>query len=97
MRTWRVQNAKARFCALLEASLKEGPQMITKRGNEVAVLVSDEEWRRLQKVTGPTLKYLLLLDGSRAEMPLPPRGGLRRRPPSRFPIEVGIQNPLEDP
>jgi prevent-host-death family protein len=32
MRSWQVQEAKARFSELLEASLKEGPQVVTKRG-----------------------------------------------------------------
>ena len=31
-KTWQVQEAKARFGELLEASLKEGPQIVTKRG-----------------------------------------------------------------
>ena len=48
MRTWPVQDAKARFSEFLEASRKEGPQIVTRRGVEAAVLVPIEEWRRLQ-------------------------------------------------
>jgi antitoxin Phd len=47
MRTWQVQDAKARFSELLDATLNEGPQMVTRRGVEAAVLVPIEEWRRL--------------------------------------------------
>ena len=47
MRRWQVQDAKARFSEFLEASLKEGPQVVTRRGAEAAVLVPIEEWRRL--------------------------------------------------
>jgi antitoxin Phd len=36
---WRVQDAKARFSEFLEASLREGPQVVTRSGVEVAVLV----------------------------------------------------------
>ena len=79
MRTWQVQDAKARFSEFLEASLKEGPQVVTKRGIETAVLVPVDEWRRLHKAARPTLKELLLADAPRAEIPVPPRGRLRRR------------------
>lgn len=39
MRTWPVQEAKARFSEFLEACIADGPQMVTKRGAEAAVLV----------------------------------------------------------
>ena len=81
MRQWQVQDAKARFSELLEASLKEGPQLVTKRGVEAAVLVPVQEWRRLQRCARPTLKELLLAGTPRGEIPVPPRGRLRRRPP----------------
>ncbi len=42
-RTWQVQDAKARFSELLETSLAEGPQVVTKRGVEAAVLVPIEQ------------------------------------------------------
>ncbi|HSS48613.1 MAG TPA: type II toxin-antitoxin system Phd/YefM family antitoxin [Thermoanaerobaculia bacterium] len=78
---WPVQDAKARFSELLEASLNEGPQIVTRRGVEAAVLVPFEEWRRLQSSARPTLKELLLADTSRAEIPVPPRRRWRRRTP----------------
>ena len=82
MRTWQVQDAKARFSELLEASLKDGPQVVTRRGVEAAVLVPVEEWRRLQKAARPTLKELLLAEAPRAEIPIPRRGQRRRRTPA---------------
>ena len=60
MKTWPVQDAKARFSEMLEDCLKHGPQLVTKRGNEAAVLVPIEEWRRLRGVPVRTLKDLLL-------------------------------------
>jgi len=84
MRTWPVQDAKARFSEFLDATLKEGPQVVTKRGVETAVLVPVEEWRRVQRAARPTLKELLLADAPRAEIPVPPRGRRRRRPPARI-------------
>jgi antitoxin Phd len=82
MRKWQVHDAKARFSELLDASLSEGPQIVTKRGVETAVLVPVEEWRRLQQTARPTLKQLLLADLPRLDDPLPPRGGRRRRNPA---------------
>ena len=80
-RRWPVQDAKARFSELLEASLKDGPQIVTRRGVEAAVLVPFEEWRRLQSSARPTLKELLLAETPRAEIPVAPRGPWRRRTP----------------
>ena len=38
MQTWPVQDAKARFSEFLEKCLTDGPQMVTRRGAEAAVL-----------------------------------------------------------
>ena len=80
MKIWPVQDAKARFSELLETCLREGPQMVTKRGAEAAVLVPMDDWRRLQRSARPTLKALLLADEPRAELQVPARGRRRRRP-----------------
>jgi antitoxin Phd len=79
MHTWSVQDAKARFSEFLDTCLSEGPQMVTKRGAETAVLIPVEEWRRLQSAARPSLKQLLLSDSARAELILPIRGQGKRR------------------
>jgi antitoxin Phd len=79
MHAWPVQDAKARFSEFLETCLADGPQMVTKRGGEAAVLVPVDEWRRLQAAARPSLKELLLSDTGRAELVLPSRGRARRR------------------
>lgn len=79
MQVWPVQDAKARFSEFLEACLSDGPQMVTKRGAEAAVLVPVEVWRRLQDAARPSLKQLLLSDAGRADLVLPARGHARRR------------------
>jgi len=81
---WPVQDAKARFSELLDTCLREGPQIVTKRGTEAAVLVAMEDWRRLQHSARPTLKELLLADEPRAEIAVPARGKRRRRTPKAF-------------
>ena len=81
MSHWQVQDAKARFSELLETCLEQGPQVVTKRGVETAVLVPIDQWRRMEAAR-PTLKQLLLAAEPRFELPIPPRGQLRRRSPT---------------
>ena len=79
MRAWPVQDAKARFSEMLETCLREGPQIVTKRGAHAAVLVPATDWRQLQRAAKPTLKELLLTNDARGELNVPARGGRRRR------------------
>ena len=80
MHTWPVQDAKARFSEFLDACLVEGPQMVTRRGAEAAVLVPVQEWRRMQSAARPSLKQLLLFDQARTDLIVPQRGQAKRRP-----------------
>ena len=84
MRIWPVQDAKARFSEFLEASLTQGPQLVTRRGVEAAVLVPVAQWRRLQQGAQRSLKELLLASEPRAERLAPPRRRHKRRAPVRF-------------
>ncbi|MBI2820577.1 MAG: type II toxin-antitoxin system Phd/YefM family antitoxin [Acidobacteria bacterium] len=79
MGSWQVQDAKARFSEFLNATLKKGPQIVTRRGVETAVLVPFAEWRRMQQAARPGLKALLLGPGPTFENLVPPRGALRQR------------------
>jgi antitoxin Phd len=79
MTVWPVQHAKARFSELLDACQREGPQVVSRRGTEAAVLVPIEQWRRLQASARPSLKQLLLAPDARANELVPPRGRVRRR------------------
>lgn len=51
-RAWSVAEAKSHLSELLQEVVSEGPQVITRRGNEVAVVVSLDEWRRKSRRTG---------------------------------------------
>ena len=83
-KTWQVQEAKARFSALLETSLAEGPQIVTKRGVAAAVLVPIDQWRRLEQMTKPDLKELLLAPEARTDTLTPPREKRRHRESLNF-------------
>jgi prevent-host-death family protein len=78
MGSWQVQDAKARFSEFLDAAIKKGPQVVTRRGIETAVLAPIGEWNRLQKAARPSLKDLLLAPGTRFENLFPERHKLRR-------------------
>lgn len=81
-RTWALQDAKARFSELIDACRRDGPQMVTRRGGEAAVVVSVDEWRRLQAAARPSMRDWLLAEEPRFEFSLPDRRGYKRRPPS---------------
>jgi antitoxin Phd len=83
VRSWQLQDAKSRFSEFLNAALKKGPQVVTRRGVETAVLVPIEEWRRMQQATRPSIKELLL-SGPRFDDIVPPRRKWKRRPPVEF-------------
>jgi prevent-host-death family protein len=83
MKVWPVQDAKARFSEMLETCVAEGPQIVTKRGEEAAVLVPAAQWRRMT-AAHPSLKVLLMSDAGRGEIAIPPRGHARRRSVPRF-------------
>lgn len=79
MNCWQLKEAKARFSELLDAALKDGPQVITRDGVEQAVLVSIEEWHRLQRGRQPNIKELLMAEGPRFGEIVPKRGGWKSR------------------
>lgn len=44
---WQLQDAKQRFSELVRLAEQAGPQIVTRHGTEVAVVISAEEYRRL--------------------------------------------------
>jgi antitoxin Phd len=56
---WQLQEAKQRFSELVRHARAHGPQVVTRHGEEVAVVVSIEEYRRLTDEL-PSFKEFLL-------------------------------------
>ncbi len=79
---WQVQEAKARFSAVLDAAEEEGPQIVTRRGVETAVIVPIEQWRLLTQRQSRyrSVKEWLLAPEARGDVPLPDRQAFRLRP-----------------
>ena len=47
MRRWQLQEAKNKLSEVVEEAIKNGPQLITRRGVASVILLSCEEYRRL--------------------------------------------------
>jgi prevent-host-death family protein len=45
---WQVQEAKQRFSELIRAAQSDGPQVVTRHGQEIAVVIDIVEYRHLQ-------------------------------------------------
>jgi prevent-host-death family protein len=56
---WQLQEAKQRFSELVRRAVVEGPQVVTKHGEETAVVVSIEEYRRLSRDRPDFREFLL--------------------------------------
>lgn len=55
---WQIQEAKMRFSELLRAVAADGPQTITRHGEDVAVVITVDEYREL---VGPAPDFKALL------------------------------------
>lgn len=44
---WKLQDAKSKFSEVIRKTLEEGPQTITRHGEEVVVIVPAREYQRL--------------------------------------------------
>lgn len=47
MRNWQLQEAKNKFSEVVEGAIREGPQVVTRRGVETAVVLSYSEYRKM--------------------------------------------------
>ena len=47
MHTWQLQEAKSRFSEVVDLTLKEGPQLVTRRGEEAVVILAATDYHRL--------------------------------------------------
>lgn len=56
---WQVQEAKQRFSELVRRALDEGPQVVSRRGEDVVVVLAKSEFDRL-KTTKLGFKQFLL-------------------------------------
>jgi prevent-host-death family protein len=56
---WQIQDAKQRFSEMIRAVAADGPQVITRHGEDVAVVVDIGEYRRLTRPAADLAGILL--------------------------------------
>ena len=56
---WQIQEAKQRFSELIRSVQSDGPQFVTKHGEDVAVVMDIGEYRRLKGETMNFVEFLL--------------------------------------
>ena len=56
--SWQVQEAKQRFSEVLRAAVGGSAQFVTRHGQEVAVILDVNEYRRLRGESMTLLEYL---------------------------------------
>ncbi len=49
--TWKLQDAKSQFSKVVEDALNEGPQYVTRRGEEAVVIISTQRYKNLTSKT----------------------------------------------
>jgi antitoxin Phd len=55
--TWQLQEAKNRFSEVVEKALAEGPQTVTRHGKAVVVILSKDDYNRLQRGRGSLVEF----------------------------------------
>jgi prevent-host-death family protein len=56
-RSWQIQEAKNKLSEVVEEAIEKGPQILTRRGVEVAVVLSFSEYLKLQKKQTPLSEF----------------------------------------
>jgi len=58
MARWQLQQAKQQFSRLVDLARSDGPQVVTRNGKEVAVVLGVDDYRRLRADTGAFKRFL---------------------------------------
>jgi prevent-host-death family protein len=56
---WQLQEAKQKFSEVVQKALDDGPQVVTRRGEKVVVVVAVEEYERLAGKKPDFLEFLM--------------------------------------
>ncbi|MGH7278973.1 MAG: type II toxin-antitoxin system Phd/YefM family antitoxin [Candidatus Rokuibacteriota bacterium] len=60
---WQLQEAKQKFSQLVQRAVDDGPQVVTRRGEEVVVVLSAKQFRRLARRRPDFRQFLLSAPG----------------------------------
>lgn len=75
---WQLQEAKQRFSEVVRRAVEDGPQVVTRHGEEVVVIVSAKEFRRLRRGR-PRFKQFLRFGPDISVLEIPRRKDLPRK------------------
>ena len=56
--TWQLQEAKNKFSQVVEEALTKGPQIVTRHGDEEVVILSIEDYRKMNKPKSGLISFL---------------------------------------
>lgn len=59
MQTWPIQQAKSHFSTVIDCALTQGAQLLTRSGNEVAVIMSVKDYEQLSGEKGNLMDLLM--------------------------------------
>lgn len=82
---WHLQDAKNNFSKLVREAIKNGPQTVTLRGERAAVVLSAEDYDRLQSKKPSLAEFIL--NGPALNDEIVDEINRRSKAPSRTPIE----------
>jgi prevent-host-death family protein len=57
VRTWQLKDARASFSTLVDKAMRDGPQIVTRNGKKVVVVVSIEQWMRREHRRGDLVDF----------------------------------------
>jgi prevent-host-death family protein len=66
--TWQLQEAKNKLSEVVDTSINKGPQIISRRGRNTAVVISYEEYRALKGQKLSVKDALMALDLSQLDL-----------------------------
>ncbi len=69
-RVWQLQEAKNKLSEVVDRAIREGPQVISRRGKQTAIVVSVGEFSRLKEQGTPLVEFFAKspLRGARLEL-----------------------------
>ncbi len=56
-KVWQLQEARDKFSKLIDKARKSGPQIVTKHGRKVAVVLSFEEYQEMVSSKGDLIEF----------------------------------------
>ncbi len=80
---WQLQEAKSKFSELVEVTLAEGAQIVTRHGKKTVVVLPFEEYERLTRQGGSLVEFLLASPLAGSELSI----DRDQRPPRDLTIE----------